>query len=427
MAAKLMHLTGFVIYCPAPHTMMSWIYPREKIRWHWHQNEYWRSIAQTLERGKFDMMFFADGWGGGNEASVRYAVQFPNHDPLLLISYLAGFTQKLGFAVTMSTTFYPPFMLARKLSTLDHITNGRIGWNIVTSFGNSEARNFGMDGMIPHDERYDRADEFMEVCYRLWNSWEPDAVKMDMENGIFADPKKVHRINFRGKWFNCQGPLDVIPSPQGRPLLIQAGASERGREFAARHAECVFGAGGRWFSDDLAERARQHGRDPSAIKIIWGAQPIVAETEAQAQALERAVLERIPPEAGVHLMSSHFDLDLTRYDMDMPLERIETAGVQGILDAFKRSGRNLTLREAAKIYGRSIGMPHMVGTPQQVADQMESMLDRLGGDGFQISPPYYAPDYYEDLVRLLIPELQRRGVFRKEYRGDTLRDYLRGQ
>jgi FMN-dependent oxidoreductase (nitrilotriacetate monooxygenase family) len=424
MAKKMMHLTGFVIYCPAPHTMMSWIYPRDKIRWYWHQNEYWRAIAQTLERGKFDMMFFADGWGGGNEASVRYAVQFPNHDPLLLISYLAGFTQKLGFAVTMSTTFYAPFMLARKLSTLDHITNGRIGWNIVTSFGNSEARNFGMDGMIPHDERYERADEFMEVCYRLWDSWEPDAVKMDMENGIFADPKKVHRINFHGKWFNCQGPLDVIPSPQRRPFLIQAGASERGREFAARHAECVFGAGGRWFSDDLAVRAQRFGRKPEDIKIIWGAQPIVAETESEAQALERAVLERIPPEAGLSLMSSHFDTDLSRYDMEMPLERIETAGVQGILEAFKRSGRNFTLREAAKIYGRGIGMPHMVGTPQQVADQMESMLDHIGGDGFQISPPYYAPDYYDDLVRLLIPELQRRGVFRKEYEGNTLRDYL---
>ncbi|MBE3604720.1 LLM class flavin-dependent oxidoreductase [bacterium] len=210
-------------------------------------------------------------------------------------------------------------------------------------------------------------------------------------------------------------------------MLIQAGASERGREFAARHAECVFGAGGRWYSDDLAERARKHGRDPSAIKIIWGAQPIVAETEAEARTLERAVLERIPPEAGLSLMASHFDLDLARYDLDMPLARIQTAGVQGILEAFKRSGRDLTLREAAKIYGRGIGMPHMVGTPPQVADQMESMLERMGGDGFQISPPYYAPDYYEDIVRLLIPELQRRGVFRREYEGNTLRDYLSAQ
>lgn len=424
MATKTMHLTGFVIYCPAPHTMMSWIYPRQKIRWYWYQNEYWRAIAQTLERGKFDMMFFADGWGGGNEASVRYAIQFPNHDPLLLISYLSACTQRLGLAVTMSTSFYPPFMLARKLSTLDHITNGRIGWNIVTSFGKSEARNFGQDKMIPHDERYDRADEYLELCYRLWNSWEPDAVVMDMENGIYADPQKVHRVNFDGKWFKCQGPLDVIPSPQRRPLLIQAGASERGREFAARHAECVFGAGGKWFSEDLAARAQKYGRKPTDIKIIWGAQPIVAETEAEARALERAVLERIPIEAGLHLMSSHFDTDLTRYNLEMPLESVEKAGVTGIMEAFKRSGRNLTIRQAAKIYGRGIGMPHMVGTPQQVADQMESMLERIGGDGFQISPPYYAPDYYESLVRLLIPELQHRGVFRREYKGETLRDYL---
>lgn len=424
MATKMMHLTGFVIYCPAPHTMMSWIYPREKIRWYWHQNEYWRAIAQTLERGKFDMMFFADGWGGGNEASVRYAIQFPNHDPLLLISHLSAFTQRLGLAVTMSTSFYPPFMLARKLSTLDHITNGRIGWNIVTSFGKSEARNFGQDQMIPHDERYDRADEYLDLCCRLWDSWEPGAVVMDMEHGVYADPQKVHRVNFHGKWFKCQGPLDVIPSPQRRPLLIQAGASERGREFAARHAECVFGAGGRGFVQDLAERAQKHGRKPSDIKIIWGAQPIVAETEAEAQALERAVLDRIPIEAGLNLMSSHFDTDLTRYDLAMPLEKVEKAGVTGIMDAFKKSRRNLTIGEAAKIYGRGIGMPHMVGTAQQVADQMESMLERMGGDGFQISPPYYAPDYFESLVRLLIPELQQRGVFRKEYKGETLRDYL---
>jgi alkanesulfonate monooxygenase SsuD/methylene tetrahydromethanopterin reductase-like flavin-dependent oxidoreductase (luciferase family) len=166
------------------------------------------------------------------------------------------------------------------------------------------------------------------------------------------------------------------------------------------------------------------GRNPADIKIIWGAQPIVAETEAEAQALERAVLERIRPEAGLSLMSSHFDTDLSRYDMNMPLERLETAGVQGILEAFKRSGRNFTLREAARIYGRGIGMPHLVGTPQRVADQMEALLDQIGGDGFQISPPYYAPDYYDDLVRLLIPELQRRGVFRREYEGNTLRDYL---
>jgi FMN-dependent oxidoreductase (nitrilotriacetate monooxygenase family) len=420
----MMHLTGFVIYCPAPHTMMSWIYPRDKIRWHWHQNEYWRQIAQTLERGKFDMLFFADGWGGGNEASVRYAIQFPNHDPLLLISYLSAYTQRIGLAVTMSTSFYPPFMLARKLSTLDHITNGRIGWNIVTSFGKSEARNFGQNELVPHDERYDRADEYLELCCKLWDSWEPDAVLMDMENGVYADPQKVHRVNFQGRWFKCQGPLDVIPSPQRRPLLIQAGASERGREFAARHAECVFGAGGRGFSEDLAARAEKYGRKPTDIKIIWGAQPIVAETENEARALERAVLERIPIEAGLNLMSSHFDTDLTRYDLAMPLEKVEKAGVTGIMEAFKRSPRNLTIGEAARIYGRGIGMPHMVGTPQQVADQMESMLERIGGDGFQISPPYYAPDYYESLVRLLIPELQRRGVFRKEYKGDTLRDYL---
>jgi FMN-dependent oxidoreductase (nitrilotriacetate monooxygenase family) len=419
-----MHLTCFMIYCPAPHTMMSWIYPRSKIRHYWHENGYWLEIAKTVERGKFDMMFFADGWGGGNEATTRWAIQYPNHDPLLLTAYLAGFTTRLGLAVTMSTTFYPPFVLARKLSTLDHITQGRIGWNIVTSFGDSEAKNFGLDAMIPHDERYDRADEYIELCCRLWDSWEPDAVLMDMERGIFADPSKVHRIDFKGRWFKCQGPLDVIPSPQRRPFLIQAGASARGREFAARHAECIFGAGGRWFCDDIAQRVRRQGRAPDSIKVIWGAQPIVAQTAAEAQAKEREILDRIPAEVGLAFMSSHFGYDLSKFNLDTPVAKLEQSAVEGILESMKRARPDLTLREAAKVYGRGVGMPHMVGTPAQVADKMEAMLDEMGGDGFQLSPAYYAPDYFKNIVDLLIPELQRRGLFRKEYDGVTLRDHM---
>lgn len=221
---RQMHLTGFMLFGPAPHMVMSWIYPRDKIRHQWYEVEYWTEIARTLERGKFDMLFFADGWGiATNRQIVRYGIQFPAHDPGVLIPYLAAMTTQLGFALTMSTTFFPPFMLARKLATLDHVTKGRIGWNIVTSNSRNEARNFGFDAMLSHDERYDRADEYMDVCTRLWKSWDDDALLMDMENGILADPDKVHPIDFNGQYFNVQGPLTVVPSPQRRPYLFQAG------------------------------------------------------------------------------------------------------------------------------------------------------------------------------------------------------------
>lgn len=429
---KKMHLTGFMLFCPAPHMIMSWVYPREKIRHQWYEMEYWAEIAQTLERGKFDMFFFADGWAGGtNKAGIRYAIQFPNQDPLVLVPYLAALTRQLGFAVTMSTTFYPPYMLARKLATLDHVTRGRIGWNIVSSISTGEARNFGMDQMPPHDERYDRADEFMDVCNALWNSWDDDALLMDMENGIFADPDKIHRIDYEGEYHKVQGPLTVIPSPQRRPYLFQAGQSDRGRAFAAKHAECVFAIGTgtkqmRDFTDDMAARAEANGRAPSDIKIIWAAQPIVADTASEARDRQREIRERIPLEASLALVSGHLNYDLSGLDIDKPIGALEVPGIQGILEAYLQSNPNITLREIANTYlsGSDEGM--MIGTPDQVADHMQYLLEEGGGDGFQITPSYYAPDFFTDLTDKLIPVLQKRGAFRTEYDGATLREYMNG-
>ncbi len=428
---KQMHLTGFMIYCPAPHVIMSWVYPREKIRHQWTEIEYWVEIAQTLERGRFDMFFFADGWGATtNPAAVRYAIQFPASDPLCLVPYLAAVTKKLGFAVTMSTTFYPPYMLARALSSLDHITKGRIGWNIVSSISSSEARNFGMEHLPPHDERYDRADEYMEVCYKLWNSWEDDALKMDMENGVFADPEKVHKINHEGRYYKVQGPLTVIPSPQRQPYLFQAGQSDRGREFAARHSECIFAAANtvkqmREFCGDIAARAERYGRDPRKIKIIWGGHAIVSETQAEARARQQEIRERIPIEASLAMMSGHFNYDLNTLDIDKPVGNLQVSGTQGMLDVYTKDNPNITLREIAKNYMFSVndGGP-MVGTGSQVADHLVYLLEEGGGDGFQFTPSYYAPDYFADLNKMLIPELQKRGVYRTEYKGGTLRDTM---
>lgn len=427
---KQMHLTGFMLYSPAPHTQLSWVYPKEKIRHPWHAVQYWEEIAQTLERGCFDMFFFADGWGGGGDIAVRYALQFPTHDPVTLISRLSGVTKNLGFAVTMSTSFYEPYMLARKLSTLDHITEGRVGWNVVNSLNTAEARNFGREQLLPHDERYDLADEYMDVCNKLWESWEPDSVLMDMENRIFADPAKVHRIDHEGKYFKCRGPLNVIPSPQGKPVIFQAGASPRGREFAVRHAECIFGAGSgtkgmREFSDDIATRAEAAGRDPEKLKIIWGAQPIIAATEAEARERQQEIVERIPLEAGIATMAGHFNLDLSTVDLDVPVSQLpEIDGTRGMLESYTQDGADPTLREIAKSY-LNLAAGNLVGTPGQVADVLQHLLEEGGGNGFQITPAWYAPDYYRDIVDLLVPELQKRGCFRKKYSGrNLLRDRL---
>lgn len=430
--SKMMHLTGFMLFSPAPHTQLSWVYPKDKIRHQWHEIGYWEEIARTLERGRFDMFFFADGWAGGGEVGTRYAIQFPTHDPVILVSRLSTATEHLGFAVTMSTSFYPPYMTARKLPTLDHVTEGRIGWNIVNSLNSAEARNFGVDDLLPHDERYERADKYMEVCQALWDSGEPDAMVpdamvMDMENKVFADPDKVHRIDHAGKYFDVMGPLNVVPGPQVRPVLFQAGASPRGREFAVRHAECIFGAGGgakgmREFADDIAQRSAKAGRTPP--KIIWGLQPIVAASEAEAKERQEEMVARIPIEAGLATMAGHFNLDLTKVDLDTPVSQLpQIDGTRGMLAMYTDANPDITFRQIAQSYlNLAAGGP--AGTPEQVADAMQALFEDGGGHGFQLTPAYYAPDYYADIVDLLIPELQRRGLVRREYTGTTLRDHL---
>ncbi|MDF1721064.1 MAG: NtaA/DmoA family FMN-dependent monooxygenase [Minwuia sp.] len=426
-------LTGFMLYCPAPHMIMSWVYPKEKIRHQWSDVEYWAEIASTLEGGGFDLLFFADGLGGGNNApSAKYGIQFPTHDPLTLIPYLAAKTTELGFAVTMSTTFYPPYLLARKLASLDHITKGRIGWNIVCSIASGEARNFGMERLPPHDERYDRADEFMEVVQKLWHSWDDDALLMDMEHGIFADPDKIHTIDFSGKWFKVQGPLAVLPSPQRYPYLFQAGSSDRGRAFAAQHAECVFGiANGTKqmgeFVQDVRDRTERAGRDPAAMKFIWSAQPLVAETEVEARTRHAEIRERIPIEAQLALMSAHWNLDLTRYDLDKPVQdlNLDVQGTKGMLEGYVRGNPDITLRDIAGNYLSSSDNSPMVGTASQVADYLVYLIEEGGGDGFQITPSYYAPDFYRDIVATLVPELRRRGVLRSDHEPSmTLRERM---
>lgn len=442
MSKKMMHLLGFMIHSPMNHTIGSWTHPRTNVGYHYAQPEVWQHMARTLERGKFDGIFFADQWAafgnyrGRADEALRHAIQFPVHDPLLLIPMLAAVTEKLGFATTLSVTYYEPYMAVRKLSTLDHLTKGRIGWNIVTSVHIGEARNLGRKEMIPHNVRYERAEEYMEVCYKLWDSWEPDAVVMDREVGLFADPAKVHPINHAGKWFTCPGFSPVIPSPQGRPVLFQAGASGAGCDFCAKHAEAAFSIqltprAMRAYTADVRERAvRKFGRKPEDIKFIYGVQVIVAETAEAARAKQKALNDRVPLEGGLALLSGHTNHDFSQFDLDQPVADIEVEGIQGLLEIFTKMYRpgdlgreTLTLREAAKIYGASVGMPQIVGAPEQVADQMEAIMEETGGDGFNITPSY-TPGSFDEFVGLVVPILQKRGVHRKEYRGHTFREHL---
>ncbi len=434
MAGVDMHLTGFMIYCPAPHTTMSWVYPREKIRHQWYEVGYWEEIARTLEEGMFDMFFFADGWGGGNEIGIRYAVQFPAADPTVLVPRLSAVTKHLGFAVTMSTTFYPPYMLARKLATLDHVTEGRISWNIVTSINTGEARRFGLEALPGHDERYDRAEEYLDICFRLFHSWDDDAMVMDMERKIFADVDKVDRFRYDGRWYSTTGPLSVVPSPQRVPYLVQAGSSDRGRDFAARWAEAVFASelsmpSMASFCEDLSTRTEAAGRDPAQLRVLWSASPIVAKSESEARERQAEIIARIPLEASIAMMSGHLNVNLSAFAPDTRLSTLEGSvdGTQGMFDMWRRNGEDPTIAEAAARYGSGgLGRSALLGTPAQVADEMITLLREGGGHGFQLTPPYYAPDYYRDIVDLLIPELQRLGVHRSAYGPGTLRDRMGG-
>ena len=382
---KMMHLNGFVMFGPMNHSVGSWTHPDSNVAESFARPDIWQDVARTLERGKFDGLFFADTLAAfGNyrnrmDDALTHAIQFPMHDPMLVIPMLAAVTERLGFAAT-----------------------------------------------------------FMEVCHKLWNSWEPDAVVADKTSGIFVDASKVHSINHRGKWFSCPGISAVEPSPQGHPVLFQAGASEAGRDFCAKHAEAAFGVqlttrALKSFADDMRERLPKFGRAPDSLKFIWGIQTIIGGTEEEAKRKHREFNELVPFEGGLALLSGHSNHDLSQYDLDEPIEDIQVEGIQGLLDIFTKMYKagdlgkdKLTMREVGKIYGATIGCPQIVGTPEQVADQLQAILDETGGDGFNLTPSVM-PDNFAEFVDEIVPVLQQRGVYRREYSGETFRDHLNQQ
>lgn len=414
-----------------------WLHPEDQTT-QYTTLEYWTELAQLLERGLFDSLFIADIYGiydiyGGNaDAAFRNAVEFPVNDPFLLVPAMAVVTKHLAFGITGTVTYEPPYSFARKLSTLDHLTNGRIAWNIVTGYLDSAARAFGLDKQLAHDERYALAEEFMEVVYKLWEgSWEDDAVLRDKVSRVFARPEKIHKVHHHGKYFKMEAHHICEPSPQRTPILFQAGTSSRGREFAAQHAECVF-IGGRnpklaaETVTDLRERARALGRDPSSLKIFMGQTVITAATDHEAQAKLEDYRRHVSAEGSLSLLSGYLGIDLGNTDLDAPLDSLKINAIRSMVDNFKKSdpNRNWTLRDMAERAGLG-SKPPLVGSPKTIADSMTGWMEESGIDGFNISY-LVSPGDFTAFVNLVVPELQRRGVYKTRYEDGTLREKLYG-
>jgi len=374
----------------------------------------------------------SEAYGGNSEVYLKYATMAPKHDPAPLAAIMAAATSKMGVVATMSTTFYPPFMLARLCSTLDSIAEGRFGWNIVTSGEDGSAQNFGMDKLTEHDLRYDIADEYVDVVCKLWDSWEPDAVVRDRETNTYADFKKVHAINFKGKYFKSRGPLNTVRSPQGRPVFVQAGGSPRGRQFAAKTADSIIAvangvAGMKAYRDDIHARMKANGRDPAHCKVLYIVAPVVGDTRQEALAKrERWFTSPRYIEYMLAEISSITEIDFAQFDLDQPLPEVWTNGERGALESFLSPGRDKTLRELVTGSGLS-GNVQFCGTPQEVAEEMGAVMEQVGGDGFLITSPVMRLNrrYVTEITDGLVPALMKLGLTRSQYTTTMLRDHLR--
>jgi alkanesulfonate monooxygenase len=429
-----MHLAAY--YNPTGHHVASWRHPRAEADAHVNIRHY-IEIACTAERAKFDLLFLADA-NATREAAMEAlsrSVQFVAHfEPLTLLSALAVATDRIGLVATASTSFNQPYHLARKFASLDWISGGRAGWNIVTSGQTAEARNFNMDDAYDHADRYDRAREVVEIVLGLWDSWDDDAFVRDKESGLFFVPERMHVLNHRSERYRVDGPLNVPRPPQGYPVLVQAGASNEGRDLAARFAECIFSPhltleAAKEYYDDVKARMIKFGRNPDHVKILPGLSVIVRPTEAEATADFEYLQSLIHPIVAREILSTMLGgIDLSGYDMDKPLpdplpRRANTslAHFESIVALGKRE--NLTIRQLGMRVAGARGKNVIKGSPAQVVDYMEEWFQARACDGFTVMPPYI-PGALDDFCELVIPELQKRGRFRTEYEGKTLREHL---
>jgi FMN-dependent oxidoreductase (nitrilotriacetate monooxygenase family) len=435
MPDKRFHLGWFMNFTPD-----EWREPFGQGGTPW-DGQFYIEMAQTLERACFDYIMIedklmvSDNYGGSTEAGLRTAMMAPKHDPVPLAVAMGMATQRLGVVATMSTLGYPPFLMARLSSTIDSLTKGRFGWNVVTSAENLAAQNFGLDKLPPRDLRYEMADEYMDVMGKLFDSWDEDAVVLDREAGIYADHTRVHPIHHEGKFFKVRGPLNTIRSPQGRPVYVQAGASPRGRDFAARHADSIVSiASGvesmKAFRTDIRERAKSFGRNPDDIKIMFCITPVLDETEQLAKEKQRRMVEAPHFIEDVLVsISAITDIDFSKYPLDEPLPgRLVTNGEQGSLDKFQNFGSGKTLRQlVVDGAGGLVSSVELIGTPDQVAERMGEVIEQVGGDGFLITTPVLRVSrrYLVEIADGLVPALQKRGLVRTAYTHAMLRDNLR--
>lgn len=437
MEKRLMYLNAFSMNCVVHQSPGLWIRPEDKMVDYKDLNT-WVDLAKLLERGKFDALFLADVAGvydvfnGSRDAAIRTATQIPVNDPMLLIPAMDHATEHLGFGFTSGMLQYHPFTFARLISTLDFLTNGRIAWNIVISYLESTGRNYGLEGLPDHDERYEMADDYCEAVYKLWEaSWADDAVVKDIKNKIYADPSKVLDVVHDGKYYKVNGCHLTEPSPQRTPILFQAGASPRGREFAAKHAECAFFLGPNAKVDggyirDLREAATKQGRNPDEILAYAYMKVITGGTEAEAQRKYDEYFEQVSYDGAMALMSGWTGLDFGQIEPDAKIKYIETNAIRTMLHGFTEADpdRDWTMRDIANYAGIGGAGPVLVGAPEQIADQLEDWVDE-GIDGFNLAYGV-TPGTFEDFVDGVVPVLQQRGRVQTEYREGTLREKLYG-
>lgn len=409
-----------------------WTHPRDRST-EFNTLGYWTDLARTLEKGLFDAIFIADITGvydvyqQGVDLTLKESVQLPVNDPAIIISAMAAVTEHLGFGVTANLTYEPPYLLARRFSTLDHLTGGRVGWNIVTGYLESAAKAIGLDNQVPHDRRYDQAEEYLQLMYKLWEgSWEPGSVVKDRQRRIYADPSKVHKIQHAGEFYRSEGYHLCEPSPQRTPLLFQAGTSDKGIAFAGRHAECSFISGGtpdktREQVNRLRQAAVDAGRQPDDIRLYVGVNVVVAATEAEAKSKHQEYLRYASPEAGLAHYSSTTGIDLARYELDEPVGYADTQAIDSVTRRFKES--RITRRQLLEQHALGGRYPTLVGDSVQIADALESLVDETGIDGFNLAR-IVTPESYEDFATYVVPELQNRGRYKTHYAEGTIREKL---
>ncbi len=422
----MLHLNAFLYGCG--HHSAAWRHPNSRVE-DLGDISYYQELAQTAERGKFDAVFFADGHSVRDPAGAGTWFL----EPITALTAMAGATTHIGLVTTISTTFYTPFHAARLLASLDHISGGRAGWNVVTSMFDAEARNHGFEDIPARAERYERAEEFVKVALALWDSWEQDALVLDRE-GMYADPAKVHPIDHVGKHFRVDGPLTVPRSPQGRPVLFQAGASGPGRDLAARYAEAIYAvaydaeAGAAYYSD-VKRRIDAAGRDSSAVGILPGLVTYVGSTMSEARAKKAELDALLPVEQSLRTLGMFVEQDCSDWELDAPVPALppieEFTGPHGRYETILRiiAKDDPTVRQLLGTLAAGGGHATMIGTPESIADEIAEWVRRGAADGFNLMPPLY-PDSLDDFVDEVVPILQSRDLFRKEYSSRSLRENL---